>query len=397
MSTMVIPEKPLAITSPRANHGPAVGKARPEGGFRKILKSSSRTGTTKAGGLSVLEAKQHGHRTHPPIASLSQGKTVKAKPKKLAYSQQQAETLSMTPQLMPHRSIKPAKTIAAAIGKDASSPTPSSMGPNPLEQASHLPVPVKVGTPRQGPAVPQEAHVARETHLTSGETRSLIVSRRLAPATVLKGGAPAKSRTVTAAKPLGDTADVGQAAPAPLVPVELAPPGNNLKALTTLKPILVTTGTEPFSKVGAAGVKGWQVRPVSIRGQVGLQATRWKVSPPGLLRATIELGLSNSPKGWAVEIAASHGDASWLTGAVANVSQLSQNFAKHGWNLSEVSLWNTSAGNSMGNNPSYSAFGQAGQGTGGQMDRGFGRSIGSVLSTETSRLSNSLQAVDYTA
>ncbi|PSR33676.1 MAG: hypothetical protein C7B46_08695 [Sulfobacillus benefaciens] len=403
MSTMIAPGapgKPLDLASPRAKAGSAVGKGRPEGGFRKVLKSESVPSNTAAIALLAPADKKYAHRIGTSIASVSQRKPVTLKQKKLLKPKPHKEALpapSEVPQLIADRRVKPTTVGDIVARKKTAVPTPKAAA-TPLAQLPRLSVPVKLDAPEDvslsSPKKTQEAHLASE------ESRTLIVSRRFSPVLVPKEAGADKNRVATKAtapSAVGNTAAVGKAASPPLIPVELAPPDNKLRELSGLKPMPTTFGAEPLSKASATTVQGWQVHPVSIRGQVDLHATRWKVSPPGRLHATIELGLSNSTKGWTVQIAASHGETSWLTGAVANVTQLGQNFAKHGWNLSEVSLWNTSAGNPMGNNPSYSAFGQSGQGASRQMDRGFASGIGPTVGKETLRLSESSQGVDYTA
>jgi hypothetical protein len=378
-----------------------VGKGRPEGGFRKVLKSESLLRDTAASALSAPVVKKYGRQIETPRAGVLQKTPVKLKQNKRLKLKLHAEALppvSGAPQLIADRRVKPEKVGDIAARKEAAVPTPR-VASTPLEQPLRLSVPVKLGTPEDASLLSPKK--TKEVHLASEEPRTLIVSRRFASVLAPKEAGSDKNPMATKAttpRAVENTSAVGKAASPPLIPVvELAPPDNKLRELSGWKPMPTTFAAEPVSKPSAVTVQGWQVHPVSIRGQVGLHATRWKVSPPGRLHATIELGLSNSTKGWTVKIAASHGEASWLTGAVANVTQLGQNFAKHGWNLSEVSLWNTSAGNPMGNNPSYSAFGQSGQGAGRQMDRGFGSSSGPSAGKEPLRLSESVQTVDYTA
>ncbi|MHB1610940.1 MAG: hypothetical protein ACYCT0_04520 [Sulfobacillus sp.] len=141
-----------------------------------------------------------------------------------------------------------------------------------------------------------------------------------------------------------------------------------------------------------AALKGWNVRPVSIRSQVAEDATRWRVSPPGKLRATLELKLSNSPKGWSVEISAHHRETSWLTGAVSNVAPLSQNFARHGWTLSEVSVWSGPSANG-GGGQAFSQFSQTNQGSPHPAGTGFGR----MPTSPDARGPTATDGIDYTA
>lgn len=103
--------------------------------------------------------------------------------------------------------------------------------------------------------------------------------------------------------------------------------------------------------------RGWRIQPTSIRNQVGETATRWKVTPPGRLRHTMEIAVSNAGNTWQVDVKAHHQDGAWLTGALSNTTPLTQSFGQHGWDLSQVSLWLGQPGSS-GNSGQF--FGQSG-------------------------------------
>lgn len=103
--------------------------------------------------------------------------------------------------------------------------------------------------------------------------------------------------------------------------------------------------------------RGWRIQPTTVRHQVGAIATRWKVSPPGRIRHTMEITVSNRGSNWQVEVKAHHQDGAWLSGALANTTALNQGFSQHGWDLSQVSLW-LGQPSSGGNAGQY--FGQPG-------------------------------------
>lgn len=208
------------------------------------------------------------------------------------------------------------------------------------------------------------------------------------------------SRTLPA-KP-GATLKLGSA-PAPSVENRTAvsnPAGVVIPSGTPTAPVRTDSGSVPssVSPVAAPAVakapsppRGWRIQPTTVRHQVGAVATRWKVSPPGRMRHSMEITVSNSGNSWQVEVKAHHQDGAWLSGALANTTALNQGFSQHGWDLSHVSLW-LGQPSSGGNGAQY--FGQSGHSPPEAHYGGYGSS---GIRSETQSTVGSQSGINYTA
>lgn len=201
----------------------------------------------------------------------------------------------------------------------------------------------------QMPSTPKAVLVSDGKSLAPANARSS--SRKVTPSVV----AP-KSKRKPVGLPLPSSVKPGSGNTAAVVPE-----GPTSLPATSRASILKVPLTPPIlHSVGQKAPvvsRGWQVRPASIRSQVGEVATRWKVTPPGRIRHTMEIAVSNVGNTWRVDVKAHQQDGAWLTGALTNTTPLSQSFGQHGWELSQVSL-SLGQPNSSGHGGQF--FGQSG-------------------------------------
>lgn len=279
--------------------------------------------------------------------------------------------------------------------KGASVPTSPSPPRNPPKLTSTLATskvavnpsaqkPTPLGVPRQKSSTPvSNAQSAKTSQVVvHGRTRGVrSAPRSTLPKVGMKTSGLAPVEPGTPAAPTNANAvTLPSPTPSPTVRVtkNLVPPIKNFGATAGVPKTLATP-------------RGWRIQPISVRHQVGAIATRWKVSPPGRIRHTLEITVANVSNSWQVDVKAHHQDGAWLTGVLANTTPLSQSFSQHGWDLSQVSLW---LGQSPAGGNGGQLFGQGGHSPPEPQFQGYGSGN---ASSDARRSGNPQDGINYTA